>query len=105
MGLTPHGKSQSNPEEGVCVHMCVCTWVQEDEGKSQREITSLLAGVPPCWGCATNQDNGKCCERCLGTTESSPATTQGRLSGLPAWQPSKQKRLMAGAQNWTEKGG
>lgn len=23
MGLTPHCKSQSNPEEGVCVHTCV----------------------------------------------------------------------------------
>lgn len=56
VGLTPHGKSQSNPEEGVCVHMCVCTRVQEDEGKPQREVTSLLAGVPPCWGCAANQD-------------------------------------------------
>lgn len=56
MGLTPHGKSPSNPEEGVCVHTCVCTCVQEEEGKSQREVTSLLAGVPPCWDHAANQD-------------------------------------------------
>lgn len=55
MGLTPHGNSQSNPEEGVY------TCVQEDVGKSQREVTSLLAGVPPVplqhgWDHAANQD-------------------------------------------------
>lgn len=56
MGLTPHGKSPYHPEEEVCVHTRVCTCVQEDEGKTRREVTSLLAGVPPCWDHAANQD-------------------------------------------------
>lgn len=33
VGLTPHSKSQSNPEEGMCVHLCVCTCVQDDCGE------------------------------------------------------------------------
>lgn len=47
---------------------------------------------------------GKCCERWLGTAGTSPAAMWNRPSGLPERQLF-QERLMAGAQNWTGKGG
>lgn len=102
VGLTPQGKSQFNSEEGVCVHTCapVCRRMKgSHKGKSHHcwQVFLLL-------GVCSSPKTHKCCERCSGTTETSPGTTWSRLSGLPAQQPSKHKRLMAGAQNWTGKG-
>lgn len=90
---------RTNPTQRKgCVCTCVCAPV------CRRMKGSHKGKSHHCWqvslrvGAVQQTKTGKCCERCLGTTERSPATTQGRLSGLPARQPSK-KRLMAGAQN------